>query len=192
MIKMGGANMIMVWIVLGVLLLAAISVIAMYNQLVSIRNEVKNAWAGIEVQLKRRYDLIPNLVETVKGYLTHERTVLENVIKARQQAIDVSGVKEQGKAENFLTQSLRSLFAVVENYPNLKANENIMALQEEITSTENKISFARNNYNDWAMNLNKAVEQFPGNIVANAFAFKKEDLFEIEDAAVREAPKVKF
>jgi len=182
----------MVWIILGVLLLVAISVIAMYNQLVSIRNEVKNAWAGIEVQLKRRYDLIPNLVETVKGYLTHERTVLENVIKARQQAIDVSGVKEQGKAENFLTQSLRSLFAVVENYPNLKANENIMALQEELTSTENKISFARNNYNDWAMNLNKAVEQFPTNIIAGTFGFKREDLFEIEDAVVREAPKVKF
>lgn len=184
--------MTVLWIFLGALIVSVIAVIAMYNRLVSIRNEVKNAWAGIEVQLKRRYDLIPNLVETVKGYLTHERTVLENVIKARQQAIDVSGVKEQGKAENFLTQSLRSLFAVVENYPNLKANENIMALQDEITSTENKISFARNNYNDWAMNLNKMVEQFPANIIANAFAFKKEDLFEIEDTAAREAPKVKF
>jgi len=180
------------WIILGILAVIVISVIGMYNRLVSMRNEVKNAWAGIEVQLKRRYDLIPNLVETVKGYLTHEKSVLENVIKARQQAIDVSGVKEQGRAENFLTQSLRSLFAVVENYPNLKANENIMALQEELTSTENKISFARNNYNDWTMNLNKAVEQFPTNIVANTFAFKKEDLFEIEDASVREAPKVKF
>lgn len=182
----------MIWIILGVLAVLVVVVIGMYNRLVSMRNEVKNAWAGIEVQLKRRYDLIPNLVETVKGYLTHEKSVLENVIKARQQAIDVSGVKEQGKAENFLTQSLRSLFAVVENYPNLKANENVMALQDELTSTENKISFARNNYNDWAMNLNKAVEQFPTNVIANTFGFKKEDLFEIEDAAVREAPKVKF
>lgn len=184
--------MIMLWIILGLLILSAITVIGMYNRLVSLRNEVKNAWAGIEVQLKRRYDLIPNLVEAVKGYLTHERTVLENVIKARQQAIDVSGVKAQGAAENMLTQSLRSLFAVMENYPNLKANENMMALQEEITSTENKISFARNNYNDWAMNLNKAVEQFPTNVIAGTFGFKKEDLFEIEDASVREAPKVKF
>ncbi len=182
----------MVWIILGIIALLAVSAIGMYNRLVSVRNEVKNAWAGIEVQLKRRYDLIPNLVETVKGYLIHEKSVLENVIKARQQAIDVSGVKEQGAAENMLTQSLRSLFAVVENYPNLKANENIMALQDELTSTENKISFARNNYNDWAMNLNKAVEQFPANVIANTFGFKKEELFEIEDAAVREAPKVKF
>ena len=182
----------MIWIILGALLLIAISVIGMYNKLVSMRNEVKNAWAGIEVQLKRRYDLIPNLIETVKGYLAHEKSVLENVVKARQQAIDVSGVKEQGKAENMLTQSLRSLFAVVENYPNLKANENIMALQEELTSTENKISFARNNYNDWAMNLNKAVEQFPTNVIANSFGFKKEDLFELEDDSMRQAPKVKF
>jgi len=176
-------------------ILAAIFVmvlVASYNKLVSMRNEVKNAWAGIDVQLKRRYDLIPNLVETVKGYLTHEKSVLENVVKARQQAIDVSGVKEQGRAENALTQSLRSLFAVVENYPNLKANQNILSLQEELASTENKISFARNHYNDSAMNLNNAVEQFPTNVLANAFVFKKEELFEIEDASVREAPKVKF
>ncbi|MDD5680321.1 MAG: LemA family protein [Candidatus Omnitrophica bacterium] len=184
--------MVILWIIAGMAVICVITVIGMYNKLVSIRNEVKNAWAGIEVQLKRRYDLIPNLVETVKGYLTHEKSVLENVVKARQQAIDVSGVKEQGMAENMLTQSLRSLFAVVENYPNLKANENVMALQEELTSTENKISFARNNYNDWAMNLNKTVEQFPTNMIANTFGFKREDLFEIEDAAVREAPKVKF
>ncbi len=182
----------MVWVILGVMVIVVVVVIGMYNSLVSMRNEVKNAWAGIDVQLKRRYDLIPNLVEAVKGYLTHEKTVLENVIKARQQAIDVSGVKKQAAAENFLTQSLRSLFAVVENYPNLKANQNIMALQDELVSTENRISFARNNYNDWVMNLNKAVEQFPTNMVANTFAFKKEDLFEIEDASVREAPKVKF
>ncbi|MBU4377097.1 MAG: LemA family protein [Candidatus Omnitrophica bacterium] len=180
------------WVILGILVILAVALIGMYNSLVSMRNEVKNAWAGIEVQLKRRYDLIPNLVETVKGYLTHEKTVLENVVKARQQAIDVSGVKEKGAAENFLTQSLRSLFAVVENYPNLKANQNIMALQDELTSTENKISFARNNYNDWTMNLNKAVEQFPTNTIANTFGFKKEALFEVEDAAMREAPKVKF
>jgi len=178
--------------VLVLVVVLAVLVIGMYNKLVSVRNEVKNAWAGIDVQLKRRYDLIPNLVETAKGYLTHEKTVLENVVKARQQAIDVSGVKDKGKAENFLSQTLRSLFAVVENYPNLKGNQNMLALQEQLTSTENKISFSRNNYNDWTMNLNKAVEQFPTNVVAGAFGFKKEELFEVEDAAVREAPKVKF
>ena len=184
--------MVIFLVFLIVLVVLAVLVVGMYNKLVSMRNEVKNAWAGIDVQLKRRYDLIPNLVETAKGYLTHERTVLENVIKARQQAIDVSGVKEQGRAENFLTESLRSLFAVVENYPNLKANQTMLALQEQLTSTENKISFSRNNYNDWVMNLNKAVEQFPTNLAAGAFGFKKEELFEIEDASVREAPKVKF
>jgi len=167
-------------------------VIGMFNRLVSLRNEAKNAWAGIDVQLKRRYDLIPNLVETAKGYLTHERTVLENVIKARQQAIDTSGVKEQGRAENFLTQSLRSLFAVVENYPNLKANQNMLVLQEQLTSTENKIAFSRNNYNDWVTRLNKTAEQFPTNIVANAFGFRKAEFFEIEDSSVKEPPKVKF
>ena len=184
--------MIILLILLAIAAGVVIAVISMYNRLVYIRNEVKNSWAGIEVQLKRRYDLVPNLVETAKGYLAHERTVLENVIKARQQAIDVSGVKNQGEAENFLTQSLRSLFAVTENYPNLKANQNMMALQEQLTSTENKISFARNNYNDWVTNLNKSVEQFPSNIVANAFAFKKAELFEINDASARKTPKVKF
>ena len=184
---MGGLLVILV-----LLVILAVLIINMYNKLVSQRNEVKNAWAGIDVQLKRRYDLIPNLVETAKGYLTHEKTVLENVVKARQQAIDVSGVKDQGKAENFLSQTLKSLFAVVENYPNLKANQSMLALQEQLTSTENKISFSRNNYNDWVTKLNKAVEQFPTNMIASTFGFKKEDLFEIEDVSVRKAPKVKF
>ena len=170
------------WAILIVLAILVTVVISMYNKLVSLRNEVKNAWAGIDVQLKRRYDLIPNLVETAKGYMTHERTTLENVVKARQQAIDVSGVKEQGKAENFLSQTLKSLFAVVENYPNLKANQNMLALQEQLTSTENKISFSRNNYNDRAMKMNKTVEQFPTNLVASTFDFKKEDFFEVLDS----------
>lgn len=184
--------MTVLWILLIVAVLLLIAMISTFNGLVVSRNEVKNAWAGIDVQLKRRYDLIPNLVETAKGYMTHERTVLENVIKARQQAIDVSGVKEKGQAENMLTQSLRSLFAVVENYPNLKANQNMLALQEQLTSTENTISFARNNYNDWVVKLNNKVEQFPSNIVAGVFGFKKADMFEVQDLAVREAPKVKF
>ena len=184
--------MIALWIILALLVILAFSIIGAYNQLVSQRNEVKNAWAGIDVQLKRRYDLIPNLVQTAKGYLTHEQTVLENVIKARQQAIDVSGVKDKGQAENFLSSTLKSLFAVVENYPNLKADKQMLTLQEQLTSTENKISFSRNNYNDWVTNLNKAIEQVPTNIIAQTFGFKKEDLFEIEAAAAREAPKVKF
>jgi LemA protein len=180
-------------IILGILLIVlAAFVINGYNSLVSMKNEVRNAWSGIEVQLKRRYDLIPNLVETAKGYLTHERTVLENVIKARQQAIDVSGVKEQAEAENFLTQSLRSLFAVAENYPDLKANQTMRGLHDEIIATENKVAFSRNNYNDNALNLNKALEQFPSNVIGGLFSFKKADLFEIADGAEREAPKVKF
>jgi LemA protein len=179
-------------IILAIVVVIVVAFIAMYNRFAHLRNEVKNAWAGIEVQLKRRHDLIPNLVETAKGYLKHEQTVLENVIKARQQAIDVSSIKDKIQAENMLTQSLRSLFAVAENYPNLKADKTMMALQEELTSTENKVAFSRNNYNDWVTNLNKTIDRFPTNLIANMFGYQKADLFEIEDAAVREVPKVKF
>ncbi len=184
--------MIAVFVILAILAIVIIAFIAMYNRFAQLRNQVKNAWAGIEVQLRRRHDLIPNLVETAKGYLAHEKTVLENVVKARQQAVDVSGVKDKMQAENMLTQSLRSLFAVVENYPDLKADRTMMSLQEELTSTENKVAFARNNYNDWVTNLNMAIDRFPTNIIANMFGYKKADLFEIEDASMREAPKVKF
>jgi LemA protein len=179
-------------VILVILAILVISFIAMYNRFARLRNQVKNAWAGIEVQLKRRHDLIPNLVETAKGYLAHEKTVLENVVKARQQAVDVSGVKDKIQAENMLTQSLRSLFAVVENYPNLKADRTMMSLQEELTSTENKVAFARNNYNDWVTNLNMTIDRFPTNIIAGMFGYKKAELFEIEDASVREVPEVKF
>ena len=179
-------------IILAILVAIVVLFVGIYNRFAQFRNEVKNAWAGIDVQLRRRHDLIPNLVETAKGYLKHEQTVLENVIKARQQAIDVSGVKDKMQAENMLTQSLRSLFAVVENYPNLKADRTMMSLQDELTSTENKVSFSRNNYNDWVTKLNRTIDSFPSNIVANLFHYEKADLFEIEDAAVREAPKVKF
>ena len=137
--------MVMFWILIVLFVLVNLAFISIYNQLVSMRNESRNAWAGIDVQLRRRYDLIPNLVRTAQGYMTHEKTVLEDVIKARQQAIDVSGVKEKEQAENFLSQTLRSLFAVVENYPNLKADKQMLALQEQLTSTENRISFSRNN-----------------------------------------------
>ncbi len=179
-------------VVLAIPVVAIVSLILMYNRLVSLKNEVKNAWSGIDVQLNRRHDLIPNLVETAKGYLEHEKGVLENVIKARQQAVDVKGVKEQGLAENLLTQSLKSLFAVVENYPNLKANQTMLSLMDEITTTENRISFARHHYNDTVMGLNIKTEQFPTNFLAKAFHFEKAEMFEIEDASIKEVPKVEF
>ena len=167
-------------------------VVGLYNGLVRARNEVKNSWGQIEVQLNRRHDLIPNLVETVKGYMTHERGTLEAVTKARQQAIDVSGVKDMAEAENMLSRTLRSLFAVAENYPDLKANQNFLALQEELASTENKISFARQYYNDSVMRLNNKVETFPANIIAGMFNFKQAEFFEVEDPEARKAPKVQF
>jgi LemA protein len=190
--KKRGIEMLIGLVILVILAILVIAFIAMFNQFARLRNQVKNAWAGIEVQLRRRHDLIPNLVETAKGYLQHEKTVLENVVRARQQAIDVSGIKDKMQAENMLTQSLRSLFAVVENYPNLKADRTMLALQEELTSTENKVSFARNNYNDWVTRLNMAIDRFPTNLVAAMFGYGKAELFEIEDASMREAPQVKF
>lgn len=182
--------LVLVLVVVGfiVLLFALI-----YNKLVSLRQRVKNAWSQIDVQLKRRYDLIPNLVETAKGYIKHERETLEAVVKARQMAIDTKGgAAEQAKAENMLTQTLRSLFAVVENYPDLKANQNMLALQEELASTENKISFSRQFYNDNVMQYNTAIQSVPNNIIAGMFNFKAEAFFEIESAEERQAPKVKF
>jgi len=180
------------WIVLGLVVLAVLVFVGLYNGLVKLRMQVKNAWAQIDVQLKRRYDLIPNLVETCKGYMAHERETLEAVTKARQQAIDVSGVADKAQAENFLTQTLRSLFAVSEAYPDLKADQNMLALQEELTSTENKISFARQFYNDCVMVYNTKLQVVPSNLVASMFSFKPEEMFELEEPEEREAPKVQF
>ena len=187
------------WIPLIVILVIIIIligwIIAVYNGLVRLRNAVKNAFSQIDVQLKRRYDLIPNLVETVKGYAAHERETLEAVTKARQQAIDVSGldsVKERARVENMLTQTLKSLFAVSENYPDLKANENFLKLQEELTTTENKIAFSRQFYNDSVMQLNNKTEMFPSNIIAGMFSFKQAEFFEVEEEVERKAPEVKF
>ncbi|MBI4669371.1 MAG: LemA family protein [Elusimicrobia bacterium] len=163
-----------------------------YNSLVGLKVRIDNAWAQIDVQLKRRHDLIPNLVETVKGYMAHEKDTLERVIKARSQAVDAQGIKDKAQAENFLTQTLRSLFAVVENYPDLKANQNALRLQEELTSTENKITFARQHYNDETANYNTAIQVVPTNLVAGMFNFSKRDFFEIEDKGQRETPQVKF
>ena len=175
-----------------VIVLFIVFFISIYNRLVRLRKRCDNGWAQIDVQLKRRYDLIPNLIETAKGYLKHEREVLENVTKARQQAINASGVEGQAKAENFLSQTLRSLFAVVENYPDLKANENMKAVQEELVSTENKISYARQHYNDVVMSYNTSTETIPSNIVASMFGFTQREFFELEDEQQREVPKVDF
>ncbi len=180
------------WVVIAVLAVLTIFLIALYNGLVRKRIRCKNAWSQIDVQLKRRYDLIPNLVETVKGYAAHERETLENVIQARNQAVNAEGVQQQAEAENMLTGALRQLFALSESYPNLKANENFARLQEELSSTENRIAFARQHYNDSVAIYNTATEKFPNNMVANLFGFKKEDFFEMEDPQQREAPKVEF
>jgi len=167
---------------------------ANYNGLVRLRNQVKNAWAQIDVQLKRRYDLIPNLVETVKGYMKHERETLEAVTKARNLAQQASsaGAGERAKAEGELSSALSRLLAVVERYPDLKANQNFLALQEELTSTENKISFSRQFYNDSALKFNNKTHMFPSNVVASMFGFKASEFFEVTLAAEREAPKVSF
>lgn len=185
--------MIVLLVLAGVLVLIGLYAVALYNGLVQGRNGVKNAWSGIDVQLKRRHDLIPNLVETVKSYVAHERGTLEALVQARQQAVSFSGTVEQrAQVENALTQSLRSLFALAEAYPDLKANRNFLALQEELASTENKIGFSRQYYNDAAMNYKNRIEMFPGNLVAGLFAFVPEPFFQMEDAAERAVPQVKF
>ncbi|MFH1338647.1 MAG: LemA family protein [Candidatus Omnitrophota bacterium] len=170
----------------------AILFFSIYNSLVRLKVRIDNAWSQIDVQLKRRHDLIPNLVEVVKGYMQYEKDTLERVIKARGQAIDASGLKDKAQAENFLTQTLRSLFAVVERYPELKANQNVLRLQEELTSTENKIAFARQYYNDEVRLYNTKTEVVPSNIVAGLSGFQKRDFFEIEDVIQKEPPKVKL
>jgi LemA protein len=184
--------MIGLFVVLGIAVVLAVWLVGMYNGLVQLRNQVKNAWSQIDVQLKRRHDLIPNLVETVKGYMTHERSTLENITRARNLAQNASGVAEQGKAEANLNQALSQFYVVVENYPDLKANQNFLALQEELTSTENKIGFSRQHYNDQTMVFNNKIQMFPSNIVAGMFNFKAADFFEIEDATERQVPKVGF
>jgi len=180
------------YVVIGLVVVIVAGLWMVYNSLVTKRVRCREAWSQIDVQLKRRYDLIPNLVETVKGYAAHEKETLERVIQARNAAISASGVKEQAEAENMLTGALRQIFALSEAYPNLKANENFAQLQEELTSTENRISFARQHYNDSAAVYNVAREKFPNNIVAGAFSFKEQEFFELEEPAAREAPKVQF
>ncbi len=178
-------------VVLGIAILVLLVYgVATYNALITLRNRADNAWAQIDVQLKRRFDLIPNLVETVKGYTKHEKETLTEITKYRAQLMK-GGVEERANANNMLTNALKSLFAVAENYPNLKANENFKLLQEELAGTENKIAYIRTAYNDSVYQFNTKCDLFPSNIVANIFGFKHKELFEVAGAE-REAVKVKF
>ncbi len=174
-----------------IIVIAVIILVALYNGLVVKRTRVDNGWAQIDVQLKRRYDLIPNLVETVKGYAAHEKEVLEKVAELRSRAMGAVNPKDAADANNMLTSTLKTLFAVAENYPQLKANENFMRLQEELASTENKIAFARQFYNDVVMDYNATIQQFPQTIIASMFNFKAREFF-AAPAEEKEAPKVKF
>lgn len=167
-------------------------VVVIYNSLVKLRNRTKEAWADIDVQLKRRYNLIPNLVETVKSYASHEKEVFQRVTEARSNAMQAGDVESKRKAENALTGTLKSLFAVAENYPQLKASENFLELQKELRDTEDKIQAARRFYNTNVRDLNIKIESFPSNVIAGIFGFKKMDLFEIEESVEREVPKVEF
>jgi LemA protein len=183
-----------VWIIIGVVVVLFFAIIGAYNGLVGFRNQVKNAWAQIDVQLKRRYDLIPNLVETVKGYAKHERETFEAVTNARNLAQKASsaGAAERGKVEGELSAALGRLLVVAEAYPELKANQNFLALQEELTSTENKISFSRQYYNDSVLKFNNKIQMFPSNIIAGMFHFVVGEFFQVTVAEQKEAPKVKF
>ena len=179
-------------ILLGVVLLLSIWIASAYNRLVRLKNQVRNGWSQINVQLKRRYDLIPNLVETVKEYMQHERETLESITKLRTQAMQTSGVEDKAKAENMLSQALGQFKVAVENYPNLKANENFLSLQEELRSTENKIAFSRQNYNDQVLFYNNKIEMFPSNIIANMFGFRQEPFFELDNPEEGKAVQVNF
>jgi len=184
--------MIGVWILVAIVAIIILVFIATYNSLIGLKNRTSEAWSDIDVQLKRRYDLIPNLVSSVKGYAKHEKDVFEHVTKARSEAMSASGATSQAKAENELSSTLKSLFAVAENYPELKASENFKALQDELTDTENKIEAARRFYNTNVRDLNIKIESFPSNIIANLFHFSKKDLFELKSEAEKENVKVEF
>jgi len=178
-------------IIIGIVVVLLLYIILTYNGLVTLRNRVKEAWSDIDVQLKRRYDLIPNLVEVVKGYASHEKETLERVITARNVAMSANGAKEKGEAENVLSGALKNLFALSENYPDLKASTNFLELQRELTDTENKIQAARRFYNGNVKDFNTKIETFPANIIANMFNFKANDFFSIADEE-KENPQVKF
>lgn len=176
--------------ILGAIVLIALWVMSKYNSFVILRNRIENAWAQINVELKRRYDLIPNLIEAVKGYMKYEKEVLESVTNARAAAMQAKTPAASGPAEDKLTQAVHNIFAVMENYPDLKANENVLRLQEELTTTENKIAFSRQFYNDIVMRFNQSIQTFPSSFIANIFGFKSREYFEVDQAQVKDAPKV--
>jgi LemA protein len=180
------------WISIAIFALLALFVVVVYNRLVRLRNRTENAWAQVDVQLRRRYDLIPNLVETVKGYASHERATFEEVTKARTAAQQAQGVQEQAQAENMLTQAIGRLFAVAEQYPELRATENFQQLQAQLADTEQKIAISRQVYNDAVLTYDTALETVPTNVVAGVFNFEQKQYFEIEEPAAREAPRVQF
>ena len=180
------------WFVIVAIGLLVFIFIGFYNSLIRLRNQVKNAWSQIDVQLKRRHDLIPNLIETAKGYMKHEQDTLKGITEARSKAMGAGSVGEKSKAESALSGAMSKFFVVVENYPDLKANQNFLALQEELTSTENKIAFSRQSYNDQVLFFNNKIQMFPSNIIAGMFNFKQEDFFELEDKTERAVPKVDF
>ena len=182
--------MIGVYFILALFVLLVVFAITKYNSLITLRNQTTNGWKQIDVQLKRRHDLIPNLVNTVRGQMEFEQETLERVVQARNSAVSATGVADAAIKENALTGALSKLFALVENYPTLRSNENVKQLQEELTSTENKISFARQFYNDIATTFNTSQQTFPGNIIASLFNFKASELFEIKVEAEREVPAV--
>jgi LemA protein len=180
------------WIVIAIVVVLGLIVVAIYNRLVRLRNRAENAWAQVDVQLRRRYDLIPNLVEAVKGYASHERATFEEVTKARTAAQQAQTVEEQGKAENLLTQAIGRLFAVAEAYPELRATENFQQLQGQLEETETKIAVSRQVYNDAVLTYDTALETVPTNVVGNLFSFEAREYFEVEEPAAREAPRVQF
>lgn len=179
-------------IIIAIVIVVILWIVMTYNGLIKGRYRIQEAWSDIEVQLKRRYDLIPNLMETVKGYMTHERTVFEKVTQARAQAMNVQGKTEKAGAEDALSNTLKSLFAVSENYPELKANTNFLDLQQQLTDTEDKIQAARRFYNTNVRDYDTAIETFPANLIAGSFGFKKEEFFGLESEVEKEAVKVKF
>ncbi len=191
---MGILIALLVLALLGLLLVIIALVVFYYNKLVKLKNRCEQAWSDVDVQLKRRYDLIPNLVEIVKGYAKHERETFDEVVKARRQAINVSAddIVAKAAAENMLTRTLRSLFALAEQYPNLKANENFLELQKELAEIEDKIQLARRYYNAVARDNNNAVMMFPSNIIAGLFRFKKVEYFELEEPEAQKPPEIKF
>ena len=180
------------WIITAIAIVAIGYILMAYNSLVRMRNQVKESWSDISVQLKRRHNLIPNLIETVKGYATHERETLDSVTRARTQAVQATSPEEQAKAENMLSSTLKTLFAVSEQYPDLKANANFLELQRELSDTENKIQAARRNYNSTVREFNTSIESVPTNVIASMFSFKQAEYFELENEAEKAVPKVSF